>query len=1028
MSVLIPTPTAATFSKTTAGISDCSISGGVYKFLGSSILAVQMSLGFNGTPSSLTVTLVDDVVNGDFFLEPTIPSLMAFSLPLGGVGAPIFYADGTPLSPNSFANSNVPFYFCGVCTNWTRTLRDVGGILITVTLVDARELLRGVQCLLGGFALSHNVGGGLPRYSNVNNIIDVFGYYNYGMESGKNQYGMQWSKIKDALEAVKVTVNNIEFEFYFTGETFINSPDFYRLDDQIIDVCGLCQKVCEDSGSDYITIARKSSITGCVVEFRGIKRTNGDSLTLTDIQTFVNSRNNIVERINQGKEYRNEPTSAVVIGGMQNSNYTALPSTYDPNIHLRSGQEDYNSFPIDIKTRLFGGNYIKYTDSTTGPTISQSLGTVVTNAGAIFPFWGFTPDDHAYPLLEPFLPLDHLVFDQTSNNQFKSNLKNRLPICATVLQNYTVRSNIHSDIFLTGDGASDSRPFAVVSGYFLIPSGIDMTIPRGYMRGLPLNTEVLRASLATRETFFGIYNIHYPDIAAKLGMPRPNFNYLLNYVSGVIICGDKPNIESSYTVPGIGNFINSTLDDPFTDPVFDIRGTCGEDAFNALPQITQKNLITDRFLDIIHEAVKAYAQDYMGKRFLVCLPRSEIMQRIWAGLPVPTNTALPDIEYVIDQVGYWKTLPAELNPSGTNTTFTSDEVDQIRRKFMAQDTRFYAMIGIDWVPSGNCNFNSNGLNHVMFQDFNTDSFRPNRIASTNPKYVLASCSVNSLRKRPDLAIVEMERPIYFRPVDGPQLDGYQEGQKDEFIATKTGIIKYLWYQFKRDSILRRALDMAHTAINDGSTYQQYATRIVNAWAEQIRHLLHNGLQQELSTEPLMDFKGVIIPLTSTWVSYGPYYSNYTDAKGMVDIIVDDNLVPWNFPYVDPNGILYAASGWSANLDAAGRQRLARTLAIVDYLDTASITVAGFPEYGPGMFLGYNSNITGISVDFGINGVKTVYNLASYNARPGTYRKEEYDNVTKARVDLREQLPQPININVVADVIQPGSYGRDRFLK
>lgn len=89
----IPTPEACTYAKGSSGISDTTIVNGVYKFLGASIISANMTLGFNGNASSLSITLVEDTANGDSFINPEMPSLWAFSLPKGGLrnSNPIFW-------------------------------------------------------------------------------------------------------------------------------------------------------------------------------------------------------------------------------------------------------------------------------------------------------------------------------------------------------------------------------------------------------------------------------------------------------------------------------------------------------------------------------------------------------------------------------------------------------------------------------------------------------------------------------------------------------------------------------------------------------------------------------------------------------------------------------------------------------------------------------------------------------------------------------------------------------------------------
>lgn len=1024
----IYTPEQSSYAKSSSGTSDTTIVDGVYKFLGCSILSVSMNLGFNGSSSSLNVTLIEDTQRGDNFIEPIVPSLYAFSLPKGGVGIPILYPGGYDLNPDAFYPTNVPFYFCGIVTGWQKTERDIGGKTITVTMADPREMMSGIQCLLGGFALSQNTTGSLPRYSDVKNVIDVFGFYDYGMTSGKNDYGILWSKIQYCLENIKATVNDISFEFYFTGDTFSDIPSWYRVKEEIIDINGLIQKVVSDSGSDFITVARKMSSTTCVVEIRAVKRENFDLLTQSELDDFVAARGSIVDTYKWGKEYRNEPTSSIIVGGMRNSNYTAYPTSYTESMHLiedncvgGSGElvENYGSFPSDIKVRLFGGSGTTYLPDCTTSGIVESNTVFSVNTGAIFPFWGFTPDDYAYPLAEPFLPLDHFLFDKTSSRY--ANVKGRTPNCKIAVNNYAVREVAHTDIFLDGDGDSDERPFAYLTDYFIDPSGT--SVPSGYMKGLPLNTEVLRAALSGPDTFFNLYWLYYPDISSSLGFPKLQWDSVIEYVDACIASGVKPDL---YNIPQLVLTRQTSYDLSQAQFDYAVNADSQIDTDVADDAIAGKAFVAN-VLDVysykLYDAVKNYASENMGKRFLVCLPKSQIMNRIWSGLEVPTNVDKPTIEYVIDQRGYWEYVPTELdgvvNGGSGTSIFTSAQEDQIRRRFMAEDGRFYAMVGIDWKPSGNINFNSNSRNKALFQDLPVTEFRPNNISDGNPSYILCSCNVQQLVKRPDLGLLELPAAIRFEPVDDPNLLGYnyRDSGNDENMASKFGVLKYLKYMFDKDQDLRYILNKGATAW--GANFNQYSSLILNHWADLIAYSMSYGTTQEMSTEMVMDLKGAIIPLTSTWLAYGPWYNASGNADGMMKIQTEDSLVPWNF--TRPS----SPNSWDANLNAAGTEMLSRTIADIVWLDNAVITTAGFPEYGVGSELGYNSNLTAVSVDFGIGGVKTTYNFSTYFKKPGTFRKGDFDNIAISRIDNREKLPDVVNMNIAYDVA-PGSYGTNKF--
>jgi len=1018
----IPTPTSNVHAKTSIGTSDVSIVHGVYKFLGCSILSVNVNIGFNGNAGSVSLTLVEDTESGDSFATPTIPSIHAISLPVGGVGAPIFYASGTSLDPNGFTPSNVPFYFCGICTSYQKVMADMGGKTISVTLADPREVLTGVQCLMGGFALSQNFSGGTPRYANVDNVIDVFGFYDYGLTSGRNEYGMLWSDIKYVLEAVQVAISGMKFEFYFTGLTFTDTPDWFRLDEQIIDIMGLVSKVAQDGGSDFICVSRKIASDACVVEFRGIQRKQNDPLTSAELDNFVNARSDIVESYRKGREFRNEPTSSVIIGGMRNANYVAYPSQYNQSMHLKADncpggsgllREDYNSFPVDIKCRLFGGSGITYVEQCGNSGVAEVVSNFNVNSGAIYPFWGFTPDDFAYPLIEPFLPLEHLSFERYTN--LFLDFGQIFPSCKIDVQDFNVRNVPHNDIFLTDDGDADDRPFAYIS--HVVTSG---TKPTGYTRGLPLNTEIMRASLAGKMPFFNIFYMYYPEIAENLGFPILDTRGILEYTKAMLAAGQVPDLKEKIT-KALSQTQSYSLTEHQKAILNESNMTILESQARGNNSMLKANILL-ALSDELYTYVRQYSQENMGKKFLVCLPKSNIMQRIWDDLPVPTNPNKPQIEYIVDQRGYWTNVPPELDGiaySGQSGIFTSDEEDQIRRKFMEEDGRFSAMVGIDWKPSGNINFNSNQRNKALFQDLSTSDYRPNRLAST-PSYILSSCSVNQLVKRPDLALVDLPSPIRFDSTPSPSgLQGYnyRAGQYDEFLARKAGIVKLFNKILSRNVEFRSAVLRA--SIGSPLVFNEYASELISYCADKLLISLNDGITREFSTEMVMDLKGVIIPLTSTWVSYGPWYATNSQSNGMVKVEVDNSLVPWNFE-MSPK-----ASGWYANLNAAGNERLERSIANQTYLDSAVITAIGFPEYGLGSGVGTNSNLTSINVDFSAGGIKTTYSFSTYGKKPGTFRKTEFDNLSIARVDTREKLPDAKNLNIVYRFAST-DYGKNEF--
>jgi len=119
-----------------------------------------------------------------------------------------------------------------------------------------------------------------------------------------------------------------------------------------------------------------------------------------------------------------------------------------------------------------------------------------------------------------------------------------------------------------------------------------------------------------------------------------------------------------------------------------------------------------------------------------------------------------------------------------------------------------------------------------------------------------------------------------------------------------------------------------------------------------------------------------IPVRSTFTRYGPIFSNNIDptSQGRLEIIQDDGFSPWEF------------GGTQSMLDAM-QFKVDNQASNVREVETADITVEGFPTKSIGDSIGQNSNINSISISFG-GQVTTSYRLQSFQRRFGELSKEE----------------------------------------
>ncbi len=261
-------------------------------FLGASVQGFNSSIGWNaGTPSQLSVQLVEDPVNGDVFTP-------------GRVGTP------SPGQPVHFQFEG--FRFSGLLQQWEKK-NDVNGLPTwEVVCVDPREVLEGAQIITGGY--NGSVGG-------LGNLFNAYGYWEnnggYGA-SLSNETGMPWPLIRDAVVAMVNSANPGDYGGPLTFRGFRYSldlrqlptpPNFYRIPGPSVSLLDVIAQVCEDGGCDFFV-----DLAGFSIVIRTVSRLNPPPLGTISALTNANW-GGTVRRSNNGVEVRNETTSSFLVGG-----------------------------------------------------------------------------------------------------------------------------------------------------------------------------------------------------------------------------------------------------------------------------------------------------------------------------------------------------------------------------------------------------------------------------------------------------------------------------------------------------------------------------------------------------------------------------------------------------------------------------------------------------------------------------------------------------------------------------------------
>jgi hypothetical protein len=141
-------------------------------------------------------------------------------------------------------------------------------------------------------------------------------------------------------------------------------------------------------------------------------------------------------------------------------------------------------------------------------------------------------------------------------------------------------------------------------------------------------------------------------------------------------------------------------------------------------------------------------------------------------------------------------------------------------------------------------------------------------------------------------------------------------------------------------------------------------------------------------------KNVYLPTRSKYTRYGPVFSSSltNQSEGKLEIEVDDGFAPWEF------------GGFTVMLDAM-QIKADNQASTVREVQTADITVEGFPRFSIGESLGRNSNINNINISFG-DTVSTQYQLQSFLRKFGELSKEDLARLSLfARRGGARTLPQ-----------------------
>ena len=336
---------------------------------GAYVSNVSTSIGWGGQGGSMQMKLVEDPDGKD---EQGNPAPVLLDMP--EMGSPVYFKYGN-------------FYFGGIFQRYTYKESVSGGRIYDIVIESPSKLMDGVQVILqefngqsdffmrdaSGFYYSTNVAQDTIGYSNIENIFNVYGYYenpigssnffgasndnSSGLESDRALYGLAQLTQRPTnaqLAPFAGLINLKGFKFSLDVSDLLAEvtkiwdayDDAYRVKGPVKTVNGICSDICETIQLDYFYDIMPVQENGASIPINNldegghvIKAENGlypeikvrvvskqQQPTPGAIKAYIqqNKPSGKVVSYSMGEEYAYATTQRMVWGGAR-TRYQAVP-------------------------------------------------------------------------------------------------------------------------------------------------------------------------------------------------------------------------------------------------------------------------------------------------------------------------------------------------------------------------------------------------------------------------------------------------------------------------------------------------------------------------------------------------------------------------------------------------------------------------------------------------------------------------------------------------------------------------------
>lgn len=740
-------------------------------FLGASIRSFNGTIGWGGTPSKVTVQLVEDPKNGDSF-TPVIGTPVLFS-----------YSGWT---------------FGGIVKSFTQDGGSGGNPLYTVIIEDPRSILNGTEIILNNYTGSTY---GVP------NLLNVYGYLESAGGFGAsrvNSAGIPWKNVRDGIIALTSGANNTygnnivlgSYSYEIDLSELPNLPDYYRISAQDRSIMAFIQEICDAANHEFYFSLSTIGIVN-TIKLHTIDR--NQQPVFGAITDFVTNTNGAVAK-NVGLEFRDEVTSKFLVGGNVSEIYhNSLTGGDDEDFETGTDNNiwpywgTYSNGNVVIGEGI-NNNHKMLLDSSW--VLAWPFATYPTDVGELRAALGGQSSWQTYLWLHNFN-----IYTEDAYGNYGATYRN--PEQKTTAENEYYYTILRSDYdgykagYVFGDIFNDQNVLLRAG------TGAPGDTKRDKARYLPLYTKNSQNNVRATNSWYKHNNELNPHFgkATILNAGSSSAAVLAGFLSG------NPKTLSDIV--------------PNALAAFDKRSRKG----NAKSQ-EDKN--KERSL---YEYVKAYAEEYYGKRFMVRIP--------FVLAATDQDTGEVRLSREVADGGF---LEESAFPTAISTNLLAPDVN----KFTLEDGRITAYVRY---------LNADQLD---FGDINVDDISFNE--STNTAFVKVNVEKEiqyvdrSLLYSPRVVV---EMPGIVRPIaaDGNSFAGVV---KDFLVG------KFREYGNPNPDAAAEAFFKR----GGGDVYRYDKAGIA---------ILPNDAD---------------IPLQSNITTYGPWYA--AGANGKLDFEQDSSLVPWNY--------------------------------------------------------------------------------------------------------------------------------------